>query len=466
MIGAGTNTVTLVFAGDSAKLDRTFKTVGVGAQTMGSKVKSSSFGFAALGAAAATAGVALGRMLFQFGNDSVKAFAEAEVAQAKLADAFDRFPTLADTNIERLRTLNSTLAQKVKFDDDALASGQAVLAQFKLSGRQLESITPLLADYAAKTGRDLPTAASTLGRAFLGNTRALKELGINYKSTGDRAKDVANITRLVRERVGGFAEKEGKTAAGQAAIMENRFGELKETLGEQLLPVMIKLADIGIKTADWVSKNKDIVLPLVGVIAAVTAVQWAWNIAMTANPIGLIIVGVAALIAAIVFLATKTKFFQTIWRVAWGGIKAAAVAVFDWFRLLPLRMGAVFSLLGRAITAPFRAAFNLVATMWNNTIGKLHWTIPAWVPGIGGSSISAPRLPKFHRGGVAPGAPGTEMLAILQAGERVSPAGARDRVVVEFRSSGSAVDDLIVEIVRRAADRMGGDVQLAFGRGR
>ena len=32
----------------------------------------------------------------------------------------------------------------------------------------------------------------------------------------------------------------------------------------------------------------------------VTAAQWAWNIAMTANPIGLIVVGIAALVAALV----------------------------------------------------------------------------------------------------------------------------------------------------------------------
>ena len=61
---------------------------------------------------------------------------------------------------------------KTKFDDDAFASGQAVLAQFKLSGKQIENLTPLLADYAAKTGKDLPTAAETLGKSFLGNTRA------------------------------------------------------------------------------------------------------------------------------------------------------------------------------------------------------------------------------------------------------------------------------------------------------
>lgn len=426
MIGAGKNTVTLTFAGDASKLDRTFKQVGTGAQTMGGRVGKSSAGFAALGAAAATAAVHLGRMLFQFANESVKAYAEAQTAQTKLSDAFARFPALANTNIQSLRDLNTELMNKTRFDDDAFASGQAVLAQYGLTGKQLEAITPLLADYAAKTGKDLPGAAGTLGKAFLGNTRALKELGINYKSTGDRAKDIANITALVQAKVGGFAQKEGRTAAGQAAILSNKFGEMKEQVGEKLLPVLLKLADVGIKVIDFMSKNKEIMIPLIALIAAVTVAQIAWNIAMTANPIGLIVVGIGILIAGIVFLATKTKFFQTIWRVAWGGIKAAAMAVWDWLSKLPERLGRVFVKVAEFIGRPFRAAFNMIANLWNNTVGKLRFTIPSWVPGIGGNTIAAPQLPtfKFHRGGRVPGHPGEDVLAILQAGETVSTAGA------------------------------------------
>jgi hypothetical protein len=42
-----------------------------------------------------------------------------------------------------------------------------------------------------------------------------------------------------------------------------------------------------------------------GAITAVTAVQWLWNVAMTANPIGLIIAGVTALIGLLGVLAYK-----------------------------------------------------------------------------------------------------------------------------------------------------------------
>jgi hypothetical protein len=56
------------------------------------------------------------------------------------------------------------------------------------------------------------------------------------------------------------------------------------------------------------------------------AVQWAFNAAMNAGGIGLVITIIAAIIAVIVLLATKTKFFQTVWA---GVVKGVTVAI-EW----------------------------------------------------------------------------------------------------------------------------------------
>lgn len=57
-------------------------------------------------------------------------------------------------------------------------------------------------------------------------------------------------------------------------------------------------------------------LTLIGVIGKATAVQWGFNAAMTANPVGAVVVGIVALVAALVFLQVKfgifTKAFQAI----------------------------------------------------------------------------------------------------------------------------------------------------------
>lgn len=179
-----------------------------------------------------------------FAVKSVKAFAEAETQQVRLEGAYKRFPKIADVSIGSLREMNAELQRTTKFDDDVIAGAQSIMAQFDLTGKQLKETTPLLLDYAAATGKDLPSAASTLGKALLGNTRALKEVGINYKVTGDKSKDFENITALLRKQVGGFAEEEGKTAAGQAAILSNQFGDLQETVGGALVPALRTMNDV------------------------------------------------------------------------------------------------------------------------------------------------------------------------------------------------------------------------------
>lgn len=88
-----------------------------------------------------------------------------------------------------------------------------------------------------------------------------------------------------------------------------------------------------------------------------TGVQWLLNAALTANPIGLIVVGIGALIAAIVLIATKTTWFQTIWDVVWGGIKAA-------FGLWWAGVQIYFN----ALKAAFQAVGDAAMWLWNNAI--------------------------------------------------------------------------------------------------
>lgn len=180
---------------------------------------------------------------FKFGKDSVAAYVEAEQSSIRLDDALARFPKTNDVTRASFDRLNTALAQKTRFDDDATASGQAVLAQFKLTGSQIQELTPLLQDYAAKTGKDIPDAASTLGKALFGKGKALTEVGIKFKDTGLVSENFTQITQGLRKQVGGFAEKEGKTAAGQADILRNQFGELQEKVGGALIPVLLKLGE-------------------------------------------------------------------------------------------------------------------------------------------------------------------------------------------------------------------------------
>ena len=212
-----------------------------GMRNLGDTTERTGKRFSALKATAAVSLAALAAGAVKFGANSVRAYIEAEGAQGRLQDAYAKFPKLADVNIRSLQKLNEKLALKTKFDDDATASGQAVLAQFRLTGTQISQLTPLLQDYAAKTGKDLPTAAGVLGKAMLGNGRALRAVGINFKDAGSTGANFEQIMAGLRTQVGGFAENEGKRAAGQAEILRNQFGEIQESVGRRALPALVGL---------------------------------------------------------------------------------------------------------------------------------------------------------------------------------------------------------------------------------
>lgn len=195
-------------------------------------------------------------------------------------------------------------------------------------------------------------------------------------------------------------------------------------------------------------------------IAVAALAQGGLNLAFLASPITWVVLGIGLLVAAIVWVATQTTFFQDTWTAAWGFITQAAAdgwafiqkipgwiggafaavgemvsapfrAGFEWAQRaardavgfltgIPRSIGAVFGQVGEAITAPFRSGFNAIRNLWNSTVGRLSWTVPGWVPFIGGNTIS---VPKLHAGGVIGGMQGSESVAILQAGERVTPRG-------------------------------------------
>ncbi len=189
-----------------------------------------------------------------------------------------------------------------------------------------------------------------------------------------------------------------------------------------------------------------------GATRAFTVAQNLLKVAFLTSPIGWIVLAIGGLITAVVLIATKTTWFQTLWRNAWGWIKTAASNTWGFIKSIPGGIQSAFSKVGSFISAPFRAAFNFVSRAWNNTVGQLSWTVPSWVPGIGGASISVPKLPTFHSGGIVPGVAGTPVPIMALAGERVSSMAGAGRGALVTVAAG---DELVRALLRLIADEVG-----------
>lgn len=207
--------------------------------------------------------------------------------------------------------------------------------------------------------------------------------------------------------------------------------------------------------ASWLWNNA--IGPAFKAIAAIATWLWKSIIKPYFTMIGHIISWVVQRVkTSVAFWRAVFSAIGTIISTWWTRTKNRFLSIVAFVRSIPGRFRSGLSKLASVITAPFRAGFNAVARLWNNTVGQLSFTIPSWIPGIGGNSWSAPQLPTFHQGGIVPGQRGAEVLGILQGGERVLPLGqdegGRDLVL---RSDGSKFADAVIEMIAQAIARRG-----------
>lgn len=106
-------------------------------------------------------------------------------------------------------------------------------------------------------------------------------------------------------------------------------------------------------------------------------------------------------------------------------VKNFAVSMFQRIRD---GVGSAFGNIVGTVTSPFKAAFNGIARLWNNSIGKLSFTAPDWVPGLGGKGFSMPKLPMLATGGIVT-APTQAIIGEGREPEAVLPLSKLDRML-------------------------------------
>jgi hypothetical protein len=160
-----------------------------------------------------------------------------------------------------LKALASGLQQVTTFGDEAIISAQSLLATFQLSEATIAQLTPRILDMSAAMGTDLRSSAILLGKAFIGETSRLKQIGLVIDETGlamARAKgpfkEAAFLLKTFDNNFRGAAEALRKTPLGELDGLNMALGDLTEQLGRTSVPLetflnQLKLAAVqGITT--------------------------------------------------------------------------------------------------------------------------------------------------------------------------------------------------------------------------
>jgi tape measure domain-containing protein len=262
--------------------------------------------------------------------------------------------------LEVNRALISSGSNAKEARKDALNLGNAIVAV----GGSGDTLTRMAANLQQ---------IKTVGKATAMDIRQFGMAGINIyemlsRSTGKSIDQVKNMDVTYADLSKAMAMAAGKGGMYENALLnaqnstQGKWSNLKESvvnnlaaIGESFKPLINGIIDIGfsfssignsvVQFANWInssSTSASAFLIVVAMLSAafvtyqliiggvalwtgiVTKAQLLWNLAMTANPIGILVVGLAALVAGIAVAYNKFEGFRAMIDGVWGVMKDIA----------------------------------------------------------------------------------------------------------------------------------------------
>ena len=301
---------------------------------------------------------------------------------------------------------------------------------------EAEKLQSLAEDIARARHEDLGKATDTLSKAWEGNVKALKVLGIELPKHFTHAQLVAAITAKVHGEALAYANTaEGRLAAAHAKETAAwvKIGTIVDKISMVVIPLVV---DAFTKVADYVINN--VVPAFMQIWNAATqlwsafttllapAIKYIQDHMSNLKPVmvaigiaiavvfGLIVLAVLAVIAIVVLLVAGIVWFAGQVGKNISDIKKFWDSLVSFAKGLPGRITSAVSGMWDGMKNAFKSAMNWIIDKWNG----FHLSFPG-IMGQGAFSVNMPQIPRFHSGGLVPGSGDT--LALLQGGERVIP---------------------------------------------
>ena len=413
---------------------------------------------AAIPATAALAGLAA------MGKSALSAGEEVNSANNRIRQINESMALFGESTEfvnRRLVKLAETQARELGISNLTIKATQAKLLTFRNLAKSANVVGGAF-DRANKAALDMAAAgfgsaeqnAVQLGKALedpIKGITALARSGVTFtEQEKDKIATLVESNKMLEAQdmiLAAIEAQVGGTAlatADDTAKMREGFAQVSQSLGMSLLPILEAVTPLILQFADWARENPGTFKIIAAAIGGIAVSIMAINAAMALNPIGLIVIGIGALIAGVALAYRRFEGFRNIVDTVFKGIRLYVSIAVDNFRTM---------------LTVVRSIFNGIAKAWNNTIGKLDFTVPSWVPGVGGKGFKAPKIPMLADGGIVTGptlaiigeAGPEAVIPLDRAGDMVGGGGTTVNINVQGADPQAVVDALRTYMFRNGA---------------
>jgi len=337
--------------------------------------------------AALPATLALGGLAIAAG-DAFKAFAEDSAAADKLALSLKNSTGATDAQVAAVEDFISSTSKAAAVADDELRPALDNLVRGTKDITKSQELLTLALDISAGTGKDLESVTAALSKAYNGQLGPLKKLDPALAALIKNGASADQVFASLGKTFGGQAAAQANTAQGQMKNLTIQMGELKESVGAAVAPIIEKLLPAFMGIASWIQENTGLVVGLGVAIGGIALAVWGANAALTAwnvitkvtaalnavlgtsfsalwvaTGVGIIL----AVIAAIVVLQQKFKFLDNV--IA--ALKVAFQVFWDFVSGIFNQWWNKVTMIANAFRTAFQTAFAVVSGLfrtWYTTI--------------------------------------------------------------------------------------------------
>lgn len=202
-----------------------------------------------------------------FLGDSIDAAKESRAVNAQLEAVLKSTGGAAGLSAKEIQGMAGKLERLSVFEDEAILGGQNLLLTFTNIGRDVfPAATQTMVDMSQALGQDMTSSAVQLGKALndpINGITALSRVGVSFTEqqkaqiramteAGDVAGAQALILAELEKEFGGSAQA-ASDAAGASERYKDRMNDLKETIGEKLLPIQLAITEAKARMVEFIA---------------------------------------------------------------------------------------------------------------------------------------------------------------------------------------------------------------------